>query len=158
VNEISAQQLKTLQRKGYAAGDKIGESGVEGTYDFYLRGRDGLAQLRVDSLGRPRSPLTTKRQPMPGESVKLTLDLDLQRAAQNALIYGIDGAHGNHQWQANGGAIVAMDPQTGAIKAMASWPTYNPNVYAGHVTMKRLASEGLTPATAKANNFPSLDR
>jgi penicillin-binding protein 2 len=158
VNEISAQQLKTLKRKGYAGGDKIGESGVEGTYDFYLRGRDGLAQLRVDSLGRPRSPLVTRRQPMPGESVKLTLDLDLQRAAQNALIYGIDRAQANRQYQAAGGAIVAMDPQTGAIKAMTTWPTYNPNVYSGHVTTKRLAAEGLTPSTAEAKNFPSLDR
>jgi len=158
VNEISAQQLKTLKRKGYTAGDKIGESGVEGTYDYYLRGHDGLAQLRVDSLGRPRSPLVTKRQPVLGESVQLTLDLDLQRAAQNALIYGIERARGNQQYQAAGGAIVAMNPQTGAIKAMASWPTYNPNVYSGHVTTKRLAAAGLTPATAAAKNFPSLDR
>ena len=61
VNEISAPQLKLLQRKGYSAGDKIGEAGVEGSYDSYLRGHAGLAQLRVDSLGRPRSPLVTKR-------------------------------------------------------------------------------------------------
>ena len=158
VNEISAEQLKTLKRKGYTPGDKIGESGVEGTYDYYLRGHDGLAQLRVDSLGRPRSQLVTKRQPLQGESVKLTLDLDLQRAAQNALIFGIDRAHANHQWQAAGGAIVAIDPRDGAIRAMASWPTYNPNVYTGRVTMKRLAAAGLTPATAKAKNFPGLNR
>jgi penicillin-binding protein 2 len=63
VNEISAAQLKQLQQKGYAAGDKIGEAGVEASYDAYLRGRAGLAQLRVDSLGRPRSQFVTKREP-----------------------------------------------------------------------------------------------
>jgi penicillin-binding protein 2 len=95
VNEISPEQLKALQRKGYAAGDKIGEAGVEATYDQYLRGHAGLAQLRVDSLGRPRSPLVTERQPAAGESIKLTIDVDLQRAAEQALVYGIDKAQRN---------------------------------------------------------------
>jgi penicillin-binding protein 2 len=158
VNEISAAQLKQLQRKGYTAGDKIGESGVEATYDSYLRGRDGLAQLRVDSLGRPRSQLGTKRLPVPGESIKLTINADLQRSAEGAIKYGINKALLNHQWQADGGAIVAMDPRDGAIRALASYPTYNPRVYTGHVTMKRLASEGLTAATAAQHNYPSLDR
>ena len=158
VNEISPQQLKVLKRKGYTAGDKLGQSGVEGTYDFYLRGHDGLAQLRVDSLGRPRSPLVTKRQPVQGESVKLTIDADLQRAAENAIRYGISLAYQNHKWQADGGSIVALDPRTGAIRAMASYPTYNPAVYSGHVTMKKLAAQGLTGTTAKAKNYPALDR
>jgi penicillin-binding protein 2 len=158
VNEISAAQLKALQRKGYSAGDKIGESGVEGTYDSYPRGRAGLAQLRVDSLGHPRSPLLTKREPTPGESVKLTIDADLQRSAEEAIRYGINRALLNHQWQAAGGAIVALDPRDGAIRALASYPTYNPRVYTGHVTTKRLAAAGLTPATAEAKNFPGLNR
>ncbi len=158
VNEISAGQLKRLQRKGYAPGDKIGAAGVEATYDSYLRGRSGLAQLRVDSLGRPRSPLVTKREPVSGESIKLTIDADLQRAAEDAIRYGINRALLNHQWQADGGAIVALDPRNGAIRAMASYPTYNPRVYAGHVTTKRLAAEGLTYSTAEQRNYPALDR
>jgi penicillin-binding protein 2 len=158
VNEISAAQLKQLEHKGYAAGDRIGESGVEGTYDSYLRGRDGLAQLRVDSLGRPRSQLETKRLPVPGESIKLTINADLQRAAQDAIRYGINKALLNHQWLADGGAIVAMDPRDGAIRALASYPTYNPRVYTGHVTTKRLAAQGLTPSTAARDNYPGLDR
>ena len=158
VNEISAAQLKRLQRKGYAAGDKIGEAGVEATYDSYLRGRPGLAQLRVDSLGHPRSPLQTKSPAAQGESIKLTIDSDLQRAAQDAIRYGISLAFQNHQWQADGGAIVALDPRDGSIRAMASYPTYNPRVYTGHVTTKRLAASGLVPATAREHNFPALDR
>ena len=158
VNEISAAQLKTLKNQGYAAGDKIGESGVEGTYDSYLRGRDGLAQLRVDSLGRPRSALVTKREPAPGESIKLTLDLDLQRAAEQAIQYGINKAQQNHQWYADAGAIVALDPRDGAIRAMASYPSYNPSVYTGRVTTKKLAAAGLLASTAQAKHFPGLDR
>jgi penicillin-binding protein 2 len=158
VNEISPQQLKRLQDKGYAAGDKIGGSGVEGTYDSYLRGRAGLAQLRVDSLGRPRSQLQTKRPAAQGESIKLTLDVGLQRAAENAIRYGINQALLNHQWQAAGGAIVALDPRDGAIRALASYPTYYPRVYTGHVTTKRLAAAGLTPSTAEQHNYPGLNR
>jgi penicillin-binding protein 2 len=158
VNEISPQQLKRLQDKGYAAGDKIGGSGVEGTYDSYLRGRAGLAQLRVDSLGRARSQLQTKRPAAQGESIKLTLDVGLQRAAENAIRFGINQALLNHQWQAAGGAIVALDPRDGAIRALASYPTYYPRVYTGHVTTKRLAAAGLTPSTAEQHNYPGLNR
>ena len=158
VNEISPAQLKRLQRKGYLAGDKIGESGVEGAYDSYLRGRAGLAQLRVDSLGRPRSRLETKRTPVQGESIRLTLDADLQRAAEDAIRYGIDRAFRNEHWLAAGGAIVALDPRDGAIRAMASYPRYDPRVYTGRVTTKRLAAAGLTPQTAEQENFPGLDR
>jgi penicillin-binding protein 2 len=158
VNEISASQLKQLQRKGYSAGDKIGEAGVEASYDSYLRGHGGLAQLRVDSLGRPRSQLVTKRQPTPGESIKLTIDEKLQSAAQKAILYGINQAYLNKHWEADGGAIVALDPRDGSIRAMASYPTYNPSIYTGHVTAKRLAAQGLTPSTAEQRNYPSLDR
>jgi penicillin-binding protein 2 len=158
VNEISAAQLKQLQHKGYAAGDTIGEAGVEATYDSYLRGRAGLAQLRVDSLGRPRSQLETKRQPAPGESIKLTLDLNLQRAAEQALVYGIHKANNNGKWAANGGAIVALDPHDGSILAMASNPTYEPKLYAGHVSARRLKNAGLMGPRAELLNYPSLNR
>ena len=70
ITEISPQQLRALRRKGYAAGDKIGQSGLEATYDSYLRGRSGLEQLRVDSLGRPHGQVLPKRAPMPGESIR----------------------------------------------------------------------------------------
>jgi penicillin-binding protein 2 len=158
VNEISAEQLKRLQSKGYAAGDKIGEAGVESSYDAYLRGRAGLAQLRVDSLGKPRSELVLKRQYAQGESIKLTLDIQLQRAAEQALFYGIQKARNNGQWAANGGAIVALDPHDGSIRALASYPTYDPKLYSGRVSPRKLRNAGLDPTTAEAMNFPSLDR
>jgi penicillin-binding protein 2 len=158
VNEISAEQLRRLQRKGYAPGDKIGQAGVEASYDSYLRGRAGLQQLRVDSLGRPQSKLEDKRPYQPGESIKLTIDVNLQKAAERALVYGIEKARNNHQWAADGGAIVALDPHDGSILAMASNPTYEPKVYTGHVTMRRLRNAGLAGREAELNNYPSLNR
>jgi penicillin-binding protein 2 len=158
VNEISPEQLKQLQRKGYAAGDKIGDAGVEATYDSYLRGQSGLAQLRVDSLGRPRSQFETKRPAMHGASIKLTLDLNLQRAAERAILYGIDKARLDGKWASNGGAIVALDPNDGSILAMASYPTYEPKVYTGRVTTRRLRKAGLAGPEAELKNYPALNR
>jgi penicillin-binding protein 2 len=158
VTEISPDQLKRLRRKGYLPGDKIGQAGLEATYDSYLRGRAGLAQLRVDSLGRPHGELVPKRNPIPGESIGLTLDVNLQRAAERAILYGIGRAHLNGQWAADGGSIVALRPSDGAVLAMASYPSYDPRAYTGHVTTKRLGQEGLLPKTAEPNNFPSLNR
>ena len=158
VSEISPPQLKDLQRKGYEPGDKIGQAGLEATYDSYLRGRPGLKQLRVDSLGRARSQLVLKRDPAPGESIQTTLDIKLQRVAQQAIQDGIQLARNNHHWAANAGSIVALNPNDGSVLAMASYPSYNPAVYTGQVTTKRLASYGLTPSTAEAHNYPSLNR
>jgi penicillin-binding protein 2 len=61
-------------------------------------------------------------------------------------------------WDANGGAIVALDPHDGSVLALASAPTYNPGVYSGRVTTKALADEGLTPQTAREKNYPALNR
>src|SRR4029450_10841986 len=61
-------------------------------------------------------------------------------------------------WDANGGAIVALDPHDGSVLALASAPTYNPGVYSGRVTKKALESEGLTDETARAKNYPALNR
>jgi penicillin-binding protein 2 len=158
VSEISPQELKQLRRKGYEAGDIIGQTGLESTYDSYLRGQDGLAHRTVDSLGRPRSDLVITRRPRPGESIRLTLDLKLQRTAENAIRYGIDQALQHKQWQANGGAIVALDPRDGSVLAMASYPTFDPRVYTGRVTNRRLAAAGLTGATAQQYNYPALNR
>jgi penicillin-binding protein 2 len=158
VSEISSAQLKQLRKKGYQGGDKIGQAGLESTYDSYLRGRAGLAQLRVDSLGRARSEIVVKRPPIPGESIRLTLDVNLQRAAQHALDYGIQLARNNGKWAADGGAIVALSPSDGSILAMASSPSYNPALYTGRITTRRLAASGLTASTAQQHNYPSLNR
>ena len=158
VGEVSSEQLKTLSKKGYKPGDVIGQAGVESSYDTYLRGVAGAAKMNVDSLGRPRSQLQETVISKPGHALRLTLDLKLQEAAQNALAYGIRLAQAGGQWAARGGAIVALNPNDGSILAMASSPSYEPSVYAGRVTVKALNSQGLTTKTAAEKNYPSLNR
>jgi penicillin-binding protein 2 len=85
VGEISAEQLKALRSQGYRSGDSIGQNGMEAYYDRYLRGTPGLSQMRVDSLGRQRSGVVPKIPPHPGNAVRLTLDLKVQVAAEEAL-------------------------------------------------------------------------
>jgi penicillin-binding protein 2 len=156
VGEISDQQLKQLKKDGYALGDTIGQAGVEATYDQYLRGRDGFSQLRVDSLGRPRSDRELRQLPRPGNAIRLTIDIDIQRAAERALQEGIRIAHADGKWASNGGALVALDPRDGSVLAMASSPTYKPSVYVARDPEK--LKNLLNPASAKASNYPTLNR
>jgi len=140
VGEISPEELKALRRTGYQSGDSIGQAGIESAFDTYLRGRAGLDQLRVDSRGRVVSPVVPKQEALPGYGLRLTLDARLQRAAEGALRYGIDLAHQDGHWAADGGAVVALDPSDGAVLAMASSPTYKPSIFAGRVDPKKLGA------------------
>jgi penicillin-binding protein 2 len=162
VSEISKEQLASLNSQGYRGGDTIGQTGIEAQYDRYLRGTAGLSQLRVDSLGRPISLVVPKVPAHPGNAVRMTLDVKLQKAAEDALRYGIfDRARNSNCygcWFSNGGAIVALDPHDGSIRALASYPTYSPSLYVGRVRQKALDVAGLTPRTAEAANYPALDR
>jgi len=161
VGEISARQLKILGNQGYHPGDLIGQAGVEATYDKFLRGTPGVGTRVVDSLGRPVTAFRTIRVPSPGNALRLTVDLKVQQAAEQALQIGLADARASACtgcWDANGGAIVALDPRDGSIRALASWPTYWPSLFSGRVSERALAAAGLTPKTAKAMNYPGLDR
>ncbi|MDQ3857050.1 MAG: penicillin-binding protein 2 [Actinomycetota bacterium] len=153
VGEISPDQLAERAGRGYAAGDRIGQAGVEAAFDRYLRGVPGEGQVRVDALGRVTSSREFSRLPEPGYSVRLTLDLELQRAAEDALRYGIRLARAGGEWAADGGAIVAMEPRTGEILALASNPTFDPSVYVG-----RIEPKALRRLADPAANHPTLNR
>src|SRR5205823_14264589 len=84
-------------------------------------------------------------------------DISLQRTAERALQYGIRLAHADGKWLANGGAVVAMDPNTGEIEAMASYPTFKPSIFVGRTDPKKL-SPLLDPTVAKKDNYPGLNR
>jgi penicillin-binding protein 2 len=155
--EISPEELKALGRAGYRAGDRIGKAGLEAAYDTYLRGVDGRYQIRVDSLGRPQSLRELRKEVRAGYALRLTLDVKLQRAAELALRYGIDLAHADDHWAANGGAIVALDPRDGAVLAMASSPAYKPSVYVGRTDPGKLAPL-LEEEAARRANYPGLNR
>jgi penicillin-binding protein 2 len=155
VGEVTQRQLAL--KRGYHSGDMAGQSGIESEYERYLRGEAGVIHLRVDSLGRTRSAPSPPTEPQPGYEIRLTLDGRLQRAAEQALTYGIDAARLNGHWAANGGAIVALDPKDGAILALASYPTYNPSLLVGRHPRRELAPL-LNEKAAERANFPGFDR
>jgi penicillin-binding protein 2 len=153
VSEISPEQLEARAKEGYAAGDRIGQTGVEAAYDTYLRGLTGLGRVYVDAMGRITSEREFSQLPEAGDNIRLTIDADLQRAAEEALAYGIRLAHDQGEWAADGGALVAMDPNTGEILALASNPTFDPSIYVGTVKEKDLKALAHPRA-----NFPTLNR
>jgi penicillin-binding protein 2 len=166
VGEISPAQLKQARKDCHEpqelkvlcpqAGDQVGEGGVELAYDKYLRGTPEIDDVRINALGRPTARTVTRTHEA-GNAVQLTIDISLQLAAERALKYGIRLAHQDNHWYANGGAIVAMDPNNGDILAMASSPTFKPSVFVGRPSAEKLAPL-LNPAVAKKDNYPGLNR
>jgi penicillin-binding protein 2 len=116
VGEVSEDDLNNPRFAYYTPGDVVGKAGVEETYDQLLRGQDGSREVIVDSHGREVGYLGIEHA-TPGQDLKLTIDNDLQRAAELAL--------GDRN-----GAIVAMDPRNGEILAMVSRPSFDPNAFA----------------------------
>jgi len=108
---------------GYVGTDNAGLHGLEATYDKTVRGREGAMLVQADARGRAFSRLD--KPPTTGGSLELTIDQHLQYVVERELRAGVEAA------RADGGTAVAMDPHTGEILAMASWPTFNPNQYAG---------------------------
>jgi penicillin-binding protein 2 len=126
VGEVSEDMLQTPRYAYYEPGDVVGRSGVEETYDQLLRGQDGSHDVLVDSHGREVGVLGNEPA-VPGQDLRLTIDLDVQRAAETAL--------GNRD-----GSIVALDPHTGEVLAMVSRPTFDPNQFAVKIGRKDWAS------------------
>ena len=117
---ITDAEYQYLEEKGYRIQDRIGRIGIEAVYENHLRGEWGGQQLEVNAAGEVQRVLGDK-QAKAGKDLTLTLDLDLQRAADEAL-----GTVAK-------GAIVALDPRTGAVRAMASKPNYDPNIFSRNI-------------------------
>jgi len=120
VGEVSENDLNNDKYAAYSPGDVVGKSGVEETYDAVLRGVDGSRDVIVNSHGKEVG-VAGQELATPGKDLRLTIDLDVQRAAEKAL-------------EGKQGAVVAMDPHTGEILAMASRPTFDPNEFAVRLT------------------------
>lgn len=121
--ELTDQQLKERRDQGYRLGDIVGQMGAEAVFESILKGSWGGQQVEVDSTGRVVRILGNKPA-ISGQDIQLTVDLELQRAAEAAL--------GKRK-----GAIVAMDPRNGAILAMVSRPTYDPNIFTTGITQEQ---------------------
>lgn len=127
VGEISPEQLKqqAAKDKGLKPGDIIGLSGLEQTYDDYLRGKDGYREVVVDSRGRIQDEIETVA-PIPGRDLVTTIDLDLQQAAEYQLANSATKR----------GVLIAMDPNNGEVFVLASYPTFDPNLFSQRITTK----------------------
>ena len=120
VGEVTEDMLNQPQFELYSPGDVVGVSGVERQYNTVLMGQNGSRRALVNSHGREVGHLD-ETPAVPGKQLKLTLDVDLQIAAEEAL-------------EGKNGAIVAMDPHNGEILAMVSGPTFDPNDFAVRVS------------------------
>ncbi|MGB9608221.1 MAG: penicillin-binding protein 2, partial [bacterium] len=116
VGEISAEELKKWRENGYQMGDMVGKTGIERLWESKLKGEKGGQRMEVDARGQVHR-LLERIEPKPGEEIRLTIDLNIQRAAEEAL-------------KGKRGAVVAMNPQTGEILALASSPSFDPNLFA----------------------------
>jgi penicillin-binding protein 2 len=125
LGEVDARQLRERAYRGYRAGDVIGRSGVEATYDRLLNAGPRRAVVPVDALGRAQGPLRVLPPRRHPRSLRLSIDARLQRAAERAIRSGLALAHRAGHADARAGAAVVMNPRTGAIYALASYPDFN---------------------------------
>lgn len=116
LGEIGPRQLKVLKDEGYALGDEVGQYGLERRWEDFLRGQSGGQQVEVDALGR-RVRVLHEVTDVPGYTVHLTLDRQLQETAFEAL-------------QGKEGTIVVLDVNKGDVLAMVSTPAFDPNIFA----------------------------
>jgi penicillin-binding protein 2 len=141
VGEVSPEELKDTRFNGVSMGDRVGKAGIEAEYDRFLRGRNGAARVEVDALGKLTK--TLKRvQPRQGKQLRLSLDLDVQRVAQEALAGGTGK-----------GAFAVMNVQNGEVIALGSQPSFDPNVFTKPITKRQLDA-----LTSKDLGEPLLNR
>lgn len=142
VNEIEEDQLKEPRYRGLQPGDKIGQSGVEDTYDRFLRGKPGLTRVQVDAFGEPTpNGRLIAKPPAPGDSLKLSIDEKVQVAGEQALAErGLPGG------------FITMDVHSGEILGLGSFPTYEPALFTRPLTQKQVDETYLNPSA------PLLDR
>ncbi|MBV8067106.1 MAG: hypothetical protein JO113_03935, partial [Candidatus Eremiobacteraeota bacterium] len=136
VGAITQQEYERLKYRGYSPNDVIGKDGLELTYDAYLRGKPGGQRVVVDATGAVVSNVKlASRAAIPGDTIVTNLDWRLQQIADAALERGIRSLG---RGRTLSGAVVAEDPWNGGILALASYPNYNPNDFAGD-RWKRIA-------------------
>jgi penicillin-binding protein 2 len=121
---VSADQIKQLSKLGYLPDDWVGKTGVESSYESYLRGTYGVQNVERDASGKQVQVVSTVKDPVAGSSLQLTIDAREQKLAQQAIQWGIDTAH------LESGVLIVMNPQTGEVLAMVSLPTYDNNLFA----------------------------
>jgi len=141
VGEVTREQLDQPRYATLEQGDSVGQSGIEYEYDRFLRGKAGASRFQVDARGRPTGQLASDRA-RAGDNIRLTIDSDLQALTEGALgSFGLPGAS------------VAMDVETGEILAMASAPSFDPEIFTHTITQDQYDS-----LTSRKNDAPLANR
>lgn len=144
---INSTELQDLGDQGYLPDDLIGRAGVESVYESQLRGQYGLETVERDASGRKLQVLTTNRQPVPGDSLVLSIDTRVQQLAEQALLWGMQRAHLKR------GGFIVMNPSTGEILAMVSMPTYDNNLFQQGISTKDYQSYLKNPGKPLLNTL-----
>jgi penicillin-binding protein 2 len=133
INEVELRKTKQF-RKGYKAGDIIGKAGIERTYDSFLRGKPRIEDIVVDANSQVVGQRPRQEQ-VEGNDLYLSADIRVQKIVERALADGIEAARGGG-YKAPDGGVVVLEPDTGDVIAMASYPTYNPSMLADGFSFK----------------------
>lgn len=142
---LSKEDLDNKKYQGLAPGTLIGRAGVEGVYDDYLRGKDGIEKLLVDKDSTVTG-VQSITPPEAGQDLVLSLDTGIQRVAEKALADGINEARQRHdrlrgkKFTANRGAAIVIDVTNGQVVAMASYPSYDPTVFVGGISTRQFSA------------------
>ncbi|MBF0155764.1 MAG: penicillin-binding protein 2 [Magnetococcales bacterium] len=139
LGEVSSSDKNAFPTINFRSGDLVGKAGMERQFEPLLRGGEGVREMEVNALGRQVRELN-RTDPRPGMDLRLTIDPELQREAEAALGDRV-------------GAVVAMDPKTGAVLAMASQPSFDPNMFIQGISRKEwnaLLTDKRRPLTNKA--------
>lgn len=162
VGEVTGEELDQPEFRGYRPGDLVGRAGVERSYESVLRGEEGVRRLEVNASNEVVGTLE-ETLPTPGSDVRLTLDAEAQKLAEDALSEGIErarrtrdreqGEHRGGTFEAPAGAVVVLDPDNGAVVAMASYPDYDPAAFVGGIS-----SEEWKALSDPEGAFPLINR
>ncbi len=149
--EVSESELESTDSP-YQYGDIVGKAGAEKSFESVLQGDRGRQLIEVDAAGRARRVILDS-DPVAGRDVVLTIDSKVQEVTERALAQALQDAHKDKFPKAKAGAAVAIDVKTGEIIAMASLPTYDPELFLGGISQKNWQS-----LTSKESEFPLTNR
>lgn len=140
VSKISSTEYEKKKEQGYNVNSVVGKAGIEQSFEKYLKGKDGVIKEETDTLGNVSSQTETT-EAKSGDNVTLTIDYRLQKVAEESLLNAINGLQngtlvGKKFSDANAGAVVVLDVDSGEVLASASYPTYDINSLIGGISLK----------------------
>lgn len=140
VSKINSEEYEKRKNEGYSVNSVVGKAGIEQSFEKYLRGNDGVIKEETDTLGNVSSQTETT-EAKSGDNVTLTIDYRLQKVAEESLLNTINGLQngtlvGKKFSDANAGAVVVLDVDSGEVLASASYPTYDINSLIGGISLK----------------------